>query len=186
MIVAIDVDLTVVDSLTPWFGWLAQYSDEKVVNADGAYHLAPEMQAILARAGRSDINPVDYWRQPNLYDNMKPLPGSQECIKALRSMGANIVFVSSCFPEHTESKVRMLENNFEMDGFIATHDKHFVSYNAIIDDKLEHHELGNMFRPSAKHILFTGVREDGTEEQRKKYLKLSHWNSSVMRKILEA
>jgi 5'(3')-deoxyribonucleotidase len=176
-VIAVDVDLTVVDSLTPWMDWLEEFTDEKVKNVSGAYNLEPEIREILLRAGRDDVDPLEYWKNPCLYDTMEPIEGAVEALANIKRRGHQVVFVSSCFPEHTASKERLLKRCFPFaDGFIATHDKHFVGYDALIDDKLEHMRLGLHHRPRSQHILFTGVRADGTQVQRMMVDKISSWD----------
>lgn len=176
-VVACDVDLTVVDSLTSWYDWLRQYSDEPVLNVSRSYDLRPEMRAILDRAGRPDIDPMTYWENDDLYDAMEPIVGSVEALKNIVDDGNELIFVSSCFPEHEESKVAFLETFFPFaSAFISTHDKHFVAYDVLIDDKLEHMKLGTSYRPQAKHILFTGIRADGTDLQRMGFTKMNRWD----------
>jgi 5'(3')-deoxyribonucleotidase len=175
---AVDVDLTVVDTLTPWMEWFKQYTDEPVKNEDKAYNLDPEMRVILARAGRSDVDPVAYWKKPDLYDNLDPIPGAVENLKYISdNYNVAVVFASTCFPEHTASKERLIKRCFPFaDGFIATHDKHFIGYDALIDDKLHHMQMGRFFRPKAQHIIFTGVRADGTDIDRLPLTKMKDWN----------
>lgn len=176
-VIAVDVDLTVVDTLTPWMEWLAQFTDEKVKNENGVYNLEPEMRAILARAGRPSVDPLKYWKQDDLYDTLYPIDGAVEALEMAKRRGHQVVFVSSCFPEHTASKERLIKMCFPFaDGFIATHDKHFVGYDVLIDDKLEHMKLGMQHRPRAQHILFTGVRADGTMLQRMMFDKMNSWD----------
>lgn len=176
-IIAVDVDLTVVDSLTPWFKWLRQYSDEPVWNRDNSYDLAPEMRAILDRAGYVNVDPLDFWRQNNLYHHMTPIEGCVDALRAAYKRGCEIVFVSSCFAEHTNSKAWMIKRHFPFaSGFIATHDKHFVGYDMLIDDRLDHMRLGMKYRPQSDHILFVGIRADGSCEDRKGLEMLSDWS----------
>lgn len=180
-VIAVDVDLTVVDTLTPWFEWLRQYSDEPVKNEHNKYDLAPEMESILDRAGYRDVDPLDYWRQHNLYHKLDPIPGCVEALEKAHKIGWNVVFVSSCFAEHTNSKAWMIKRHFPFAaGFIATHDKHFVAYDVIIDDRLDHMRLGTQHRPHSDHILFTGLRADGKPEDRKDFEILNDWKDFIV------
>lgn len=176
-VVAVDVDLTVVDSLTPWMDWLRQFSEEPVKNESRTYNLVPEMQDILDRAGFYDVDPLEYWRRTDLYDGLEIVDGALEALKRVKERGDDLVFVSSCFPEHEASKTKLLERHFSFaDAFISTHAKHFVAYDVLIDDKLEHMRLGDLYRPLAKHILFTGIRADGTDYQRMRFTKMNRWD----------
>lgn len=178
-LIAVDVDLCVVDSLTPWMEWFKQFTDKPVLNKTKTYHLVPEMKEILASEGLKDyVDPISFWRHADLYDKLEPVEGAIEALyRAKRDGGHHIVFVSSCFPEHVQSKINFIDKFFPYnDGFISTHDKHFVAYDELVDDKLEHMELGSEYRPLSAHTLFTGVRADGFEQQREKYSQLNRWD----------
>lgn len=176
-VVAVDVDLTVVDSLTPWYKWLSVFTDEPVLNESKAYNLVPEMRAILDRASCEDVDPLDYWRRDDLYDNLFPVDGAYEALKRVKARDNTLLFVSSCFPEHEASKVRFLKKFFPFyDAFISTHDKHWIAYDTIVDDKVEHMRLGVQHRPAARHWVFTGIRADGHVMDRAPYHELNNWD----------
>ena len=178
-VIGVDVDLTVVDTFTPWMTWFEEQSGGiKVKNEDGVYDLVPEMKEILKSIGKEDVNPFAFWCQEDLYDDLMPLSWAVTALWSLKNRGHRVVFVSSCVPEHTASKIRFLDKWFGWrSGFIATHEKEFVNYDVLIDDKLAHLHLGHRERPTARHILFTGVRPDGTAVQRNKFGfdELSSW-----------
>jgi 5'(3')-deoxyribonucleotidase len=177
-IIACDVDLTVVDSLTPWMDWFKQFTDKPVLNLTRTYDLVTEMKEILVADGlKNYVDPISFWRKPDLYDKLEPVEGSVEALKRAHDNGQTIVFVSSCFPEHTQSKINFLKRCFNFsDGFIATHEKHYVAYSELIDDKLEHMALGFEHRYMASHILFTGIRADGFEKDREPYEQMNSWD----------
>lgn len=178
-LIACDVDLTVVDTLTPWLKWFESIVGLPVNNEDHEYDLVPEMRQLIHKAGVPYFDPMKYWHNPNLYDNLEPLNGSVMVLEAL-SKTSDIVFVSSCVPEHMESKLNFLKRNFYfMKGFLSTHDKHFVDYDLLIDDKIEHILKGYEYRPYADHLLFTGVRADGQPEDHRSLDILSSWNTGL-------
>jgi 5'(3')-deoxyribonucleotidase len=179
-VLACDVDLTVVDSLTPWLDWFYQKTGQNVLNTDGKYDLVPEMKELIIKSGASDFDPFSFWRHSSLYDDLKPLEGCVEALSELSLMGFDILFVSSCVPEHTQSKINFLNKHFPFhSGFISTKDKHFVDYDILIDDKMEHMYLGESYRPDSKHILFTGCRVDGKPGEANQFVNLSSWGSLV-------
>jgi 5'(3')-deoxyribonucleotidase len=177
-IIGVDIDLTVVDTYTPWMRWFEEYSGRPVQNESSAYDLVPEMKELLKGTINEGLDPFAFWRKPDLYDGLQPLPGAFTGLSVLKSRGWKVVFVSSCVPEHTGSKIRFLDKWFPWrSGFIATHEKEFVNYDVLIDDKLEHMRIGHQQRPHARHILFTGVRKDGTPEIRQElgFEEMSDW-----------
>jgi 5'(3')-deoxyribonucleotidase len=179
-VIAVDVDLTVVDTLTPWMNWFYARTGEHIKNEDGAYDLVPEMNEIIQRKGLS-FDPFDFWRIGDLYDELVPIPFSMLALASLSQAGHAILFVSSCVPEHTASKQAFLNKWFPYhNGFIATKDKHFVDYDVLVDDRIEHILHGQAYRPDAKHFLYTGIRQDGHPERDKPVLKnmnkLEYWS----------
>ena len=177
MLIAVDVDLTVVDTLTPWMKWFDRKAGKSIRNESGSYDLVPEMREIMKEQG-VDFDPMEWWRQPDLYDYMIPITAAVDKLKLASMCGYEVVFVSSCIPEHTKSKQDFLKQWFPFaKGFIATHDKHFVDYDVLIDDKIEHIRLGEMRRPKAIHLLYTGIRTDGAKGEAAQYRWLPNWNS---------
>lgn len=167
MVLGVDVDLTVVDSLAPWLAWFKDKTGLEVKNESKTYYLENEMSDLIFESGAPYFSPFSFWEQPDLYDNLSPLEGSVESLNIIKDLGWDIVFISSCVPAHTKSKINFLKKHFKFEhSFIATHDKHLVKYNLLVDDKLEHMIAGIDYCDySSDHLLFAGVRQDGTDEQ---------------------
>ena len=178
MLIACDVDLTVVDTLTPWMNEFKLVTGGRVVkNEDKNYSLEPEMNNILSELDITNYDPMSYWDHKDLYDHVRPLPMSEHALFELHKQGHSIVFVSSCISGHIDSKKKWLDYEFPYHaGFIDTSDKHWVNYDVLIDDRVKHMELGHRHRPNSTHIMFTGVREDGTREQNKDFIKAATWS----------
>lgn len=177
-IIAVDVDLTVVDSLAPWMDWFKQRTGRLPQNLNKVYDLVPEMREIVHEEGMS-FDPYEFWHHKDLYDGLSPIEGSVEALAEIRNAGDKIIFVSLCDPGHIDSKIAFLKRNFKYDGFVATADKHWVGYDAIIDDRAHHLELGIMHRPHACHFHFTGVYRgtDGTMKPKEAF-NLPNWNEA--------
>ena len=127
-ILGIDVDLTVVDSLTPWVEWY-----DKLTGHD----ISEEMKKLdygIEELMHMHSSPLDFWRKPDLYDSLEPFKDAKINIDIL-SEHFDIVFFSSCFPEHTQSKEFFIQRNFPYrKGFIATSNKGFVRCDYYVDD----------------------------------------------------
>lgn len=81
-------------------------------------------------------DPLDFWRDETLYDNLEPMKGAIEKLEAL-SQYFNIVFVSRLKGNHHRSKVYFLKKHFPfMSGFVGTHEKYILndSLLAMVDD----------------------------------------------------
>lgn len=177
-VIAVDVDLTVVDTLTPWMRQFKTRTGEFIKNESGSYDLLPEMSEIIKRKGIKNYDPYSFWCLPDLYDDMEPVPYCVDELRKLQLMGNQIVFVSTCIPTHIDSKKRFLNKYFPWaDGFIDTKDKHFVAYDVLIDDKIEHLRLGDFHRGSALHLLYTGIRLDGKPGEADDYEEMADWRN---------
>lgn len=177
-VIAIDVDLTVVDTLAPWLDEFKYITGLEVKNSDRVYSLEPEMYELIRQSGVPPFDPMTFWRDPSLYDMLTPLPGCVDVINQLIDAGYTVIFVSSCFSAHTDSKERFLKKWFPRHhGFISTTDKHFVDYLVLIDDRIKHMELGIQHRPHAHHIMFTGVRKDGMDHENDRFNHCDSWQS---------
>lgn len=186
-VIAVDVDLTVVDTLTPWLKWFKDRTGKDVLNEDNNYSLIPEMTRLMN--GDVSFHPLDFWKQKDLYDFLKPLPDCVEVLKELHKRNWKIIFVSSCISEHIDSKIRFLDRyfrcgvNYEYTPFISTHDKHYVRYDLLIDDKAEHYISGEDYNKKSQHILFTGVRDDSKSNPYYKFNKCESWDKLLSTKF---
>lgn len=178
-IIAVDVDLTVVDTLNDWLQWFSMASGGATIhNKSNSYDLVPEMKKVLESVGRGHIDPFMYWRMKDLYDNLEPVEGSVEKLQECFEKGFEIVFVSLCVPSHTQSKIDFVNKYFPFhSGFIATDKKELVRYDYLIDDKHYHIVAGQKQNLDSKHFLFTQVSGDYIKYPNvDESLILKHWN----------
>jgi 5'(3')-deoxyribonucleotidase len=81
-------------------------------------------------------DPLDFWRDENLYDNLVPMESAVEKLEQL-SKYFGIVFVSRLKGNHHRSKVYFLKKHFPfMTGFVGTHEKWLLNESlvAMVDD----------------------------------------------------
>ncbi|QGZ16139.1 hypothetical protein Kuja_1480 [Vibrio phage vB_VchM_Kuja] len=145
-IIAWDFDYTLNDGLTEWIDWVNKrlkpvdwVQFEEVVGLGD--DLVPYFDNLIG------CSSIDFWKQPNLYDDMKPFDNEQrsliirlgDYITNLTGRPVEHIVVSKCMPEHIQSKKRYLEKHFEgvFSGFIDTADKNYVRFDAIFDDSYE-------------------------------------------------
>lgn len=151
-LVAVDVDLTFVDTLTPYLDWFKQRAGRAVPQSvyEEAYDLNPYYE-------QNGVDGHAFWKQGDLYDGLVPLPGAVAKLAEL-SVVANIVFVSKCYPEHITSKVNMLKKFclFPHD-FIAAGAKWLVDYDLLIDDSWDVMSKAVKARPNSMHLLFDTI-----------------------------
>jgi hypothetical protein len=150
----VDIDLTVVDSVTGPNGWLAWLNamTNRTDTADDLnwdYNIGKFYKEDLAKL---KIDPMDWWRYPGIYDWMQPLPGAVEVIQKMYNRGYEIVFVSHCKGQHSKSKHNFLRRFITAPySFIATKEKCKVNSgtgnDVFIDDR---NEYLNMSKASVK------------------------------------
>lgn len=147
-VIAVDVDLTVVDTDFEWYkdlvGPLEEDSPQlmfrRFKNAhtdhNGGYFnpsISYELSSIVGKKGD-----FSFWDRPDLYDELIPKPHAIEVLRILKSAGYQIIFVSKIFAGHYNSKVRFINKFFPFhDGIIATDSKHHIKCDYIIDDRMD-------------------------------------------------
>lgn len=178
-VIAVDVDLTVFDTISPWLRWFDNLAGIKTNPKNLVqYDLIPYFKSVLESRGIHNVNPFSFWFQKDLYDEMEPIEGCKEKLKELHEQGNKIVFVSKCEPEHLRSKKKALEYYFPfMSGFIDTGDKQYCKYDALIDDNVSLVNRCKKHNPDAKHYVLTQLYHEnlpclisGHEDE------VSHWN----------
>jgi hypothetical protein len=186
--VLVDVDLTLVDSLSPWVQWFNEENIAAAATAAGE-HKSHQFQPItkecyMAHAGDLAIlmrerahpawlyrevqlglhkqrvpsgnDPMDWWRRPDLYAKMNPLPGAYEFLVNLKKIlledfdNVEFIAVSKCEPEHERSKRQFVYDKFPgiFNGFVSTDEKHLLAGDVLIDDNPKYVEscgLNNIF-----------------------------------------
>lgn len=114
MRIGLDVDDVVLDLLTPWLNAYnrkhedANWTPEDLTQWEIWHDIGcskEEMYALLT---------------PDLYDNAQPIPGALEAAKAIRELGHDIVYVTTCpNTDHGLAKLDWLERH----GFFESNDK---------------------------------------------------------------
>lgn len=138
--ILVDVDQTVVDTLSEWARWLEfKTKTRKPIHTfqEVEYNVASYWEKECEAMG---IDGLDFWRQPDVYDNLKPLPKSVETLRYLNNVcGHEIVFVSQLKGNHHKSKYYFLQKYFPfMTGFVGTKEKWLVYGDVLIDDRNNH------------------------------------------------
>lgn len=123
----IDIDGTVVNSFKKWDIYCLERYDKTWKEISKIDNLAED----------SHNSYLEFWKLPDLYDDLEPY---ENCVETIRNLSEkhDILFVSSCIHEHKKSKERFLEKYFETENvnykFIDTSHKHLLKANYIIDD----------------------------------------------------
>jgi len=123
MRILVDVDGTVVDIFEEWDKYLLE-------NFNITYSDIQEQG--LEYFNEIGADTMKFWRNENLYDNLKPNESKKYLDKL--SKDHEIVFVSACFDEHLVSKKKFIKKYFPYAKFISTEYKHMINTDIIIDD----------------------------------------------------
>lgn len=164
--VIVDVDLTFVDSGSPWMKWLELVygvaPDWTKGPGNGQVHY--NLSKYFPEPKVHQIDAYEFWEDPYLYDKLVPMVGAVEALEEIKRAGHPIRFVSFCKNGHFSSKARMLkrytshfldlEKGSTGDGFYATKVKSGVAGGVIIDDR---HQFLNQFAADVLKIKFDTV-----------------------------
>jgi len=153
-IIAVDVDLTVVDTLTSWVSWYRKLTGHDILDDLSSYQY--RIEDIMEK----HKDPLEYWRKPDLYDELIPIKGSQYYLKQL-SVDFDIIFVSHCFPEHITSKEYFLQRNFPFHkGFISTQHKEYIKCDYFIDDYSKYFDKVKEIQGAECLLFGTDLKQD--------------------------
>lgn len=156
MNIAVDIDLTIVDTGASWLAWLKQHfpMEQVVPCSEVSYNLGEYFGE-----STTGLHHFEYWDNNHLYDELEFIHGVVENLGILKSHGHNIYFVSHTRPGHFKSKFRMLSRlefiDFKGgDAFLATQEKGSLSgsVDVIIDDR---HAFLNQFADDVIKIKFS-------------------------------
>lgn len=168
--IMIDVDLTLVDSLSPWLRWFKARTGVELNPT--SYGLEGIMQEHM------NDDPLEYWRQPNVYDNLKPYGFSVRTIRKLREEGFQVVFVThSPYPEQIGPKEAWLDWHYDKGiPVIHTEHKELIDADIMIDDNIEMLEKFLNHKAGRVGLKFdTQLNKGWYAPYPQKSLTMSHW-----------
>jgi 5'(3')-deoxyribonucleotidase len=178
-IIGVDIDLTVVASDDGWFDWANERSTKhfsKRTFDDSGLECPYDFSRLYKDVPTNVL--LDYWRQSNLYDNLKPLPGSVDVLRRL-SERHSIVFVTALKGDHHKSKFKLIERNFPfMAGFIGTKEKHMARVDMLIDDRVKNlHSFCDNGITGVVPVLFDTIYSQDTPINAWDFLTFSDWTA---------
>jgi len=143
-IIGVDVDLTVVDTVSPWTEWYFKLTGHDIGEITSENN---DIENLM----HNHSDPLLFWKDPKLYDELCPIYGAVETLQKLKDEGYEILFISSCFPEHETSKRLFLRRWFNFDhGFVSTSDKQYIKCDFFIDDFKKYCKLVSEKQPECK------------------------------------
>ena len=150
--IAVDVDLTLVDTLTPWVEWWEFMTDSKFdwTKVGPDFSINDQLKTKMTRKEY-----MVWWNRADLYDDLEPNPGAMRTLRWYHDMGAEIYFVSKCEDGHYKSKVRFLDKYFPFaDGLINTPHKELINADVYFEDHVDYTRKIVNKRPHAKVYQF--------------------------------
>lgn len=145
--IAVDVDLTVVDTLASWVKWFEKETGKEFEWGD----LCDRSIKDIMQEHMKD--PKSYWEGNDIYDNLSP---EKHCVETLLrlSLEYNIVFVTASRSGHMTSKDNFLNRNFPFhSGIVHTSNKELIDADYFIDDFDQYVSTLRECKPKSK-ILF--------------------------------
>lgn len=139
MIIGVDADITFFKSGDAWFKWLCHqtYRSEDYINKVDE----PLPYDLSGFFGLEYEDSMEFWRQPNLYDNMPILEGAIATINTWIIKGHEVGFISYCKSGHFANKCDKLKEIFPDLAFInVTKEKQYSKVDVMIDDRVEYLE----------------------------------------------
>lgn len=143
-VIAVDADLTMLDTLTPWLAHFGlTLKDVPPPEHEVCRDLVPWIEQ-NAKKNNWEF-PLDWWKNPKNYENVGSIPNCMEFLKDLASIVESLtsktvqfIVVSSCFPEHESAKWKRIDELYPdiFSAKISTSSKHFVDFDLIIDDSV--------------------------------------------------
>ena len=144
---AVDVDLTVVDTLASWVEWY-EFSTGAVFPWDRTHE-----KSVNRLMEENMFSPLNYWNKEDLYDTLQPMEGAVDALTRI-SESYRIVFVTKSTAGHLYSKAAFLNRHFPFhSGIVNTSDKGLVEAEVYVDDFDKYVDKIQEVRPEAK-ILF--------------------------------
>lgn len=126
--IMVDVDMTLVDSVSGWLRWFEIRSGRNIEPT--RYHLEEIMKDYI------NEDPLNYWRQPDMYKSLNPYAKSVETIRKLVDEGFDLVFVTwSPYHGQIKAKDEWLAEHYGSDiPVVHTDMKHYIDCDIMIDD----------------------------------------------------
>ena len=179
-LIAVDVDLTVVEMAQPWLDWLNGVCDDHItmhmlskVYGDIPYALN-QVAPFCSKLEGLHTSGMDFWRNQYLYDDKKPIEGSVEVLSKLNQEGYDICFVSAITGNHQSSKYHFLKRYFPfLKGVVLTREKFLVNCDYIIDDRIN---ILNAMPEKTKCIQYKTPFSQA-EDKARDVLVLDQWGS---------
>ena len=175
-----DVDLCLVSTDYEWFLYLESLAHKKYFQM---CYLEPEGNKIsydlsIYYPELTKSEAFGFWKNPTLYDNLKPIVGSVECLASLDN-SFHVTFGSMSKPEHYLSKYNFVKKHFGDNmncswSFVSTHEKGTsLKADLAIDDRVS---FINQFDAKVLKVVMKTPYSQDEELKHKPDLYTYHWS----------
>jgi 5'(3')-deoxyribonucleotidase len=176
MLIAIDVDQVVVDPSDKWCKYMSRFT--KGPSEEWFSYSGGLMYYDLSKYYNIDRSKAfEFWNLPDLYDDLKPIRGSVEAVKAFKASGHEVIFLSKCTDGHKASKLEFLKRYFGADSvLINSHTKGVCDgfIDVMIDD---HVDVLNEFTGGRTQCLLFASEFTQDEQQVSSIWPVDCWRS---------
>jgi 5'(3')-deoxyribonucleotidase len=153
VVIGIDVDGTVADLQTEW---LNRYNKEFDDNVKLSQWKTWDLTTLVKPETVDRM--FEYLSDPDLYDHVEPIKGSLDAVNKLRTMGFEIIFITSCVKGSMEQKLDwLIRHGFledpgtgQLSQYIPCNKKDRIIVDVLIDDGAH-----NVTTAYGKGLLFT-------------------------------
>jgi len=151
----VDVDLVVADALPCWLDWFEENSRDNIKFDlkwhKESYHLSRTMKDYM------DIDPEQFWRQPNLYDTIPVMEHSPTVLNKLSEF-YEIRFITSSGSQDKASKNRFIDRHFPFNSgvyHIPAEEKWEFDSDVWVEDRISTLDTLTDTQPNCKvfHLL---------------------------------
>lgn len=198
-ILGLDVDLTVAPLDKMWFEWLTcMCGPAKIEFIEGVqefYEDYNDFYNAFVRYGQQinynltvyfekpinkNVDWFDFFRREGIYDTVRPYYGSQVTLKTLQKH-FDIVFISHIKGNHHKSKYNFLARNFKNFDFLATKEKHRVTMDILVDDRINFLNKVGEYGVSGIHVdtIYTQDEEPAYTYPKVNLKSLDGWDQLI-------
>ena len=173
MTILVDLD----DTLEQLLAALVKRANEKF-HRNATVDDVTDWSIVCAFPGVSKREILDFMREPDFWDDVKPVPGAAEALKHFIEEGHSVYVVTATECEHVKAKMEgVLFRYFPFlswDQVIITSRKQMIRGDVLIDDGIHNLEGGNY-----KKILFTAPYNRDYDAEGNGMIRADNWGELV-------
>ena len=173
MTILVDLD----DTLEQLLAALVKRANERF-HRNAAVDDVTDWSIVCAFPGITKQEILDFMREADFWEDVKPVPGAAEALKHFRDEGHEVYIVTATEMEHVTDKMRdLLFRCFPFlswDQVIITSHKQMIQGDVLIDDGIHNLEGGTY-----RKILFTAPYNRHYDAEANHMIRVSSWDEII-------